>query len=115
MKGLIYPLVALIGLGLIIATLAALVIQLGNIRRRRAIKTARWESYLDLLHGGTVEIGIRQVARWGNHQEILQHEIVAERIPMADIGARYQARTDADAKAFEANTVLDEINLSRRK
>lgn len=113
MKGLIYPLVALIGLGLVTATLAGLIIQLGKTRRRRAIKTARWESYLDLCYGGTVEIGIQHIARWGHHQEILQRDITAERVPMTDIGARYQARVDADTKAFEANTVLDEINQSR--
>lgn len=72
MRGLIYPLTGLFVLAVLMGVLYVAVLLAGGWHERRAVRNARWEQYSEVQDDGLIEVGIRRVARWGNHERILK-------------------------------------------
>jgi hypothetical protein len=103
---LLYPMLALfalIPLGTGVWAFTALV---QGWREARAVREARWESYIEDIGGGKAEVGIQLVARWGlRHQRILHRSDHPTEVPANDMEAIFQAQFDAGVHA-DANNQL---------
>jgi hypothetical protein len=101
---LLYPVLALfaaIPVGTAVWALTALV---KGWREARAVREARWESYIEDIGGGKAEVGIQLVARWGlRHQRILHRSDHPTEVSASDMTAVLAAQFDAGVLADQNN------------
>lgn len=106
MKGLIYPLLAIVALSIVVLATAAVVAGIKSAREQRAIRHAKWEAYDDILgEDGKVRIGVRLAARWGRHLKVLRWDKKTETVDIDDTLAHIEAHTRAVLRAESYNSL----------
>lgn len=105
MKGLIYPLVGVLVLVSLIIIGWYVFFVFYRIRDRRAVRSARWETFTTPCGDGTVKVGVRLVARHGHHEETIWSETVSENV-RPDLGSTElaTAQEEAELRAFTYNS-----------
>jgi hypothetical protein len=73
-KGVIVVLAAVVIFLMITAAVRHAVLSYQEDRQVRAIANAKWTMYVEPKGNQTIEVGIHQVARWGNYAKILKTE-----------------------------------------
>ena len=106
MKGLIYPLLAIVALILLTLAASAVVVAINSGRERRALRRARWEPFVAITGSGQAEIGVQLIAHWGRHHHVLQREEHTERVHPEDVMARIEARSRAELRAQAYNALI---------
>lgn len=102
---LFYPLVALFVAGTISATVALIVVTIARARANDARRRARWEISTEIRNDDLAIIGVRLVARWGNHREILKTSPDTEQIPAENLIEILEAQGRARARADAYNNI----------
>jgi hypothetical protein len=105
-KGLIYPLLAIVAVAILVMITATVIVAINDARKAHAINHAKWEPFVDITGEGHAEIGVRLVARWGHHTKTLRRDKTTERVDVEDILARIEAYTRAETRADSYNTLL---------
>lgn len=106
MKGAIYVLLPLLAVAAVVVCGWLGAGWIGDQRRARAIRNARWESYSSVEGGGMAEVGVRLAARWGRHEEVLKsEEMIRVRVDDLSSTALAEAQAEADLRAGSYNTV----------
>jgi hypothetical protein len=73
-KGVIVVLAAVVIFLLIMAAVRHAVLSYQEDRQVRAIANARWTMYAEPKGSQTIEVGVHQVARWGDNVKVLKTE-----------------------------------------
>lgn len=105
-KSLLYPVLAVLVVIVLVCVIGVIVEVVASRRKRRAVRSARWESYARPAGDGSVQVGVRLVARWGRHEKILRSERMT-RVRVDDwLGTELvEARSDADMRAASYNAI----------
>jgi len=104
---LLYPVLALVLVAFVVAAVWCLTTLIAGWREARAVREARWESYIEDLGGGKAEVGIQLVARWGaHHWRILHRSDQPTEVPaVGDMTAVLEAQYAADELAATNNSL----------
>lgn len=106
MKGLIYPFTGLALIAIVAFTVWMVTTSIQGAREIRAISRARWEPYTDIKGAGLAEVGIRLMARWGDHEKTIRHDPKVEEVNVENLMERIEAEGRALMRAEAYNNVL---------
>lgn len=73
-KGMIFFIVVVVALVVITTTVRYLLIKFEEDRKTRAISRALWVTYSEPRGDQVIEVGVRKVASWGVHTDVLKNE-----------------------------------------
>jgi len=108
LKVVFYPLIGLVVCGGLFFTVCAISVAVGDARRKRAERTARWVPYTTIRGSGLAEVGVQLLARWWpRHRKVLQRETMCS-VPADDLQALFEAETEATVRAQAYNTLQRE-------
>ncbi len=105
MRGLIYPLVGLLVVLVVVAVVLSVAAAMAKKRRKHAIRKARWEAHTSIVGDGMATVGVRRVARWGRHFEVVlrSEEIATVHVDSDDL---LEAQGQAVMRAGSYNSIL---------
>jgi hypothetical protein len=104
-KGLIYPLLAIVAVAILVIITATVIVAINDARKAHAIHHARWEPYVDITGDGKASIGVRLIARWGHQTQTLRRDSKTEEIDVENFMERIEAYARAESRAESYNAL----------
>ena len=109
LKIVFYPLIGLVVCAGLFFTVRAISAAVGDARRKRAERAARWETYTTIRGTGVADVGVQLVARWWpRHRTVLRREPPMDTVDAGDLVALCDAEADAGTRAQAYNTLQRE-------